>query len=93
MQNQIPDKVSSSEEIYNKIIRDTFDVPEIYTSQEEDSFSGKGFSMQIGRDSDSKDNFIVHKIVNTLTSQLLDFLPGAFKITPLPEQCRSYANL
>ena len=93
MKNQIPDQVPSSEEIYNEMIRDTFDVSEIYTSQEEDSFSGEGFSMQIVSDSDSKDNFLVQKIVNTLTAQLQDFLPGAFKITPLPEQCLSYANL
>jgi hypothetical protein len=93
MQNQIPDQVPSSEEIYNEMIRDTFDVSEINTSQEEDSFHGEGFSMQIGSDSDSKDNLLVQRIVNTLTAQLQDFLPGAFRITPLPEQCLSYANL
>ena len=93
MQNQVLDKVPSSEEIYNKMIRDTFNVSEIYTSQEEDSFPGEGFSIQISSDSDSKENFLVQKIVNTLTAQLQDFLPGAFKITPLREQCLSYANL
>ena len=93
MQNQIHTQVPSSEEIYNKMIRDTFDVSEIYTSQEEDSFPGEGFSIQIGSDSDSRDHFLVQKIVNTLTVQLQDFLPGAFKITPLSEQCLSYANL
>jgi hypothetical protein len=93
MQNQIPDQVPSSEEIYNEMIRDTFDVSEIYTSQEEDSFPGEGFSMQIVSDSDSKGNLLVQRIVNTLTAQLQDFLPGAFRITPLPEQCLSYANL
>ena len=93
MQNQIPDQVPSPEEIYNKMIRDTFGVSEINTSQEEDSFPGEGFSMQIGSDSDSKDNLLVQKIVNTLTAQLQDFLPGAFKITPLPKQCLSHANL
>ena len=93
MQNQIPDQVSSSEEIYNEMIRDTFDVTKIYTSQEEDGFPGEGFSMQIDSDSDSKGNLLVQSIVNTLTAQLQDFLPGAFRITPLPEQCLSYANL
>ena len=93
MQNQIPNQVPSSEEIYNEMIRDTFDVSEIYTSQEEDSFPGEGFSMQIDSDSDSKDNLLVQRIVNTLTAQLQDFLPGAFRITPKPEQCLSYANL
>ena len=93
MQNKIPDQVPSSEEIYNRMIRDTFDISEIYNSQEEDSFPGEGFSMQIDSESDSKDNLLVLRIVNTLTAQLQDFLPGAFRITPLPEQCLSYANL
>ena len=93
MQNQIHDQETSSEEIYNKMIRDTFDVSEIYTSQEEDSFPGEGFSIQFGSESESKDNFLVQKIVNTLTAQLQDLLPGAFKISPLPKQCLSYANL
>ena len=93
MQNQISDQVPSSEEIYNRMIRDTFDVSENYSSQEEDRFTGKGFSMQIHNDSDSKNSLLVQRIVNTLTSQLQDFLPGAFRITPSPEQCLSYANL
>jgi hypothetical protein len=49
--------------------------------------------MQIVSDSDSKGNLLVQRIVNTLTAQLQDFLPGAFRITPLPKQCLSYANL
>jgi len=93
MQNHIPDQVPSSEEIYNEMIRDTFDVSENYSSQEEESFPGEGFSMQIGSDSDSSDNLLVQRIVNTLTAQLQAILPGAFRITPLPEQCLSYANL
>ena len=93
MQNQIPDNESSSEEIYNKMTLDTFGIPEIYKNQEEESSRGEGFSMQIGRDSDSKDNLLAQRIVNTLTAQLQAFLPGAFRITPLPKQCLSYANL
>ncbi|MFL2744209.1 MAG: hypothetical protein ACJ0BM_05145 [bacterium] len=72
---------------------DTFGIPEIYKSQEEESFLGEGFSMQIGSDSDSKDNLLAQRIVNTLTAQLQSILPGTFRITPLPEQCLSYANL
>jgi hypothetical protein len=49
--------------------------------------------MQIGSDSDSKDNLLAQRIVNTLTAQLQAILPGTFRITPLPEQCLSYANL
>ncbi len=93
MQNQISDQLSSSEEIYNKMTLDTFGIPEIYKSQEEESFPGEGFSMQIGSDSDSKDNLLAQRIVNTLTAQLQAILPGTFRITPLPEQCLSYANL
>ncbi|MEC8939400.1 MAG: hypothetical protein VYC92_00605 [SAR324 cluster bacterium] len=93
MQNQISDQLSSSEEIYNKMTLDTFGIPEIYKSQEEESFLGEGFSMQIGSDSDSKDNLLAQRIVNTLTAQLQSILPGTFRITPLPEQCLSYANL
>ena len=93
MQNQISDQLSSSEEIYNKMTLDTFGIPEIYKSQEEESFLGEGFSMQIGSDSDSKDNLLAQRIVNTLTAQLQSILPGTFRITHLPEQCLSYANL
>ena len=93
MQNHIPNQVPSSEEIYNKMIRDTFDVSEIYINQKEVSLPSEGFSIQIGSDSDSKDSFLVQKVINTLTVQLQDFLPGAFKIASLPEQCLSYANL
>ena len=93
MQNQISDQVPSSEEIYNRMIRDTFEVSEMDTSQGEDCSPGEGFSKQIRSDSDSKDNLLVQRIINTLTTQLQDFLPGAFRITPLPEQCLSYANL
>ena len=41
MQKQIPDQVSSSEEIYNKMTLDTFGIPEIYKNQEEVSFPGE----------------------------------------------------
>ena len=93
MQNQIPREFPSSEVIYNEMIRDTFDVSEIYTSWEEDSFPVEGFSMPISSEFDSNDNLLVQRIVNTLTAQLQDFIPGAFRITPLPKQCLSYANL
>ena len=93
MQNQIPEQVPSSEDIYEKMTQDTFGVPKIYTGQEEENFFGEDFSIQIGIDSDSKDNLIVNRIVKTLTAELQDFIPGVFRITPLPKQCLSYANL
>ena len=91
MQNQ--NQQPSSEEIYNEMIRDTFGVSEIYTSREEDSFSGEDYSMQFNSDSDLKVDLLVQRLVTTLTAQLQDFLPGAFRITPLPRQCLSHANL
>ena len=93
MQNQIPDQVSSSEEIYNKMTLDTFGIPEIYKNQEDESFPGEDFSIQIDSDSYSKYDILAQRIVNTLTAQLQVLLPGTFRITTLPEQCLSYANL
>ena len=93
MQYQTPDQVPSSEEIYNKMIRATFREYDEYTTQSEESFTDEGYSTKISNYSDSKDNLLVQNIVNTLTAQLQAFLPGAFRITPLPKQCLSYANL
>ncbi len=93
MQYQTPDQVPSSEEIYNKMIRATFGEYDEYTTQSEESFTDEGYSTKISNYSDSKDNLLVQNIVNTLTAQLQAFLPGAFRITPLPKQCLSYANL
>ena len=93
MQYQTPDQVPSSEEIYNKMIRATFGEYDEYTTQSEESFTDEGYSIKISNYPDSKDNLLVQNIVNTLTAQLQAFLPGAFRITPLPKQCLSYANL
>ena len=93
MQYQTPDQVPSSEEIYNKMIRATFGESEFYTNQIEEGSTGEGFSTKISNYSDSKDNLLAQRIVNTLTAQLQSILPGTFRITPLPEQCLSYANL
>ena len=93
MQYQTPDQVTSSEEIYNKMIRATFGEYDLYTTQSEESVTDEGFSTKNSNYSDSKDNLLVQNIVNTLTAQLQAFLPVAFRISPLPKQCLSYANL
>ena len=93
MQNQIYDNNLSSEDLYQEMIRDTFCMFENDISADTESFPGSGFSVQIDNNSASKDNLFVQSIVNTLTAQLQAFLPGAFRITPKPEQCLSYANL
>ena len=93
MQYQTPDQVPSSEEIYNKMIRATFDESELYTNKIDEGSTGEGFSTKISNYSDTNNNPLVQNIVNTLTAQLQIFLPGAFRITPLPKQCLSYANL
>ena len=93
MQNQVPNEEPSPEEIYQEMIRDTFDLFENNVSQASESFPGAGFSLQNGSDSDYKDNLLIQRLVNTITAQLQAVLPGAFRITPKPEQCLSYANL
>ncbi len=93
MKNQIPNKEPSPEEIYQEMIRDTFGLFDNNKYPEAESFPGAGFSKQISSDSYSKNNFLVQRLVNTITAQLKGILPGAFRITPKPEQCLSYANL
>ena len=93
MQNQIPNKEPSPEEIYQEMIRDTFGLFDNNKYPEAESSPGVGFSKQISSDSYSKNNFLVQRLVNTITAQLKGILPGAFRITPKPEQCLSYANL
>ena len=93
MQNQIPNKEPSPEEIYQEMIRDTFGLFDNNKYPEAESSLGVGFSKQISSDSYSKNNFLVQRLVNTITAQLKGILPGAFRITPKPEQCLSYANL
>jgi len=93
MQNQNSNKENSSEKIYQAMIRETFDVPEIEKSQETEDFPGAGFSKQIVPDYGSKDNLLIQRLINILTAQLQTLLPGAFRITVETELCLSYANL
>ncbi|MCS5546596.1 MAG: hypothetical protein NZ867_07325, partial [SAR324 cluster bacterium] len=81
MQNQNSNKGNSSEKIYQAMIRETFDVPEIEKSQETEDFPGSGFSKQIVPDYGSKDNLLIQRLINILTAQLQTLLPGAFRIT------------
>ena len=93
MQNQNSQNENSSEKIYQTMIRETFDIPEIEKSQETEDFPGAGFSKQIVLDHGSKDNLLVQRLVNILTAQLQTLLPGAFRITAETGLCLSYANL
>ena len=93
MQNQNSNKENSSEKIYQAMIRETFDVPEIEKSQETEDFPGAGFSKQIVPDYEAKDNLLIQRLINILTAQLQTLLPGAFRITVETGLCLSYANL
>ena len=93
MQSQGPDKENYSEEIYQRMIEEIFDVPDVEKSRTTKNFLGAGFSNQILQDTESIDNILSQKLINTLTAQLQSVLPGAFRITINPEQCLSCANL
>ena len=93
MQSQGPDKENYSEEIYQRMIEEIFDVPDVEKSRTTKNFLGAGFSNQILQDTESIDNILSQKLINTLTAQLQSELPGAFRITINPEQCLSCANL
>ena len=93
MQSQGPDKENNSEEIYQHMIEEVFDVPEVEKARSEKNFLGVGFSNQILQDTKSIDNLLYQRLINTLTAQLQSVLPGAFRITTNPEQCLSCANL
>ena len=93
MQSQGPDKENNSEEIYQHMIEEVFDVPEVEKARATKKFLGAGFSNQILHDTQSIDNLLSQRLVNTLTAQLQSVLPGAFRITTNPEQCLSCANL
>ncbi len=47
MQSQIPDKENYSEEIYQRMIEEIFDVPEVEKARATKNFLGAGFSNQI----------------------------------------------
>ena len=93
MQSQGSDKENYSEEIYQRMIEEIFDVPDVEKSRTTKNFLGAGFSNQILQDTESIDNILSQKLINTLTAQLQSVLPGAFRITTNPEQCLSCANL
>ena len=93
MQSQGPDKENNSEEIYQHMIEEVFDVPEVEKARSIKNFLGVGFSNQILQDTKSIDNLLSQRLINTLTAQLQSVLPGAFRITTNPEQCLSCANL
>ena len=93
MQSQGPDKENNSEEIYQHMIEEVFDVPEVEKTHATNNFLGAGFSNQILQDTKSIENLLSQRLINTLTAQLQSVLPGAFRITTNPEQCLSCANL
>ena len=93
MQSQGPNKKNNSEEIYQHMIEEVFDVPEVEKARSTKNFLGVGFSNQILQDTKSIDNLLSQRLINTLTVQLQSILPGAFRITTNPEQCLSCANL
>ncbi len=93
MQSQGSDKENNSEEIYQHMIEEVFDVPEVEKTRATKNFLGAGFSNQILQDTESIDNLLSQRLINTLTAQLQSVLPGAFRITTNPEQCLSCANL
>ena len=93
MQSQGLDKENNSEEIYQHMIEEVFDVPEVEKTHATNNFLGAGFSNQILQDAESIYNLLSQRLINTLTAQLQSELPGAFRITTNPEQCLSCANL
>ena len=93
MQSQGPDKENYSEEIYQLMIEEIFDVHEVDKTRSTKNFLGAGFSNQILQDTESIDNFLIQRLINSLTAQLQSVLPGAFRITTNTEQCLSCANL
>ena len=93
MELQGPDKENNSEEIYQHMIEEVFDVPEVEKARSIKNFLGVGFSNQILQDTKSINNLLFQRLINTLTAQLQSVLPGAFRITTNHEQCLSCANL
>ena len=93
MQSQGPDKENNSEEIYQYMIEEVFDVPEVEKARAAKNFLGAGFSNQILQKAEPIDILLSQRLINTMTAQLQSVLPGAFRITTNPEQCLSCANL
>ena len=58
MQSQVPDKKNNSEEIYQHMIEEVFDVPEVEKARATKNFLGAGFSNKILQDTKSIDNLL-----------------------------------
>ena len=93
MQNHVFANESSSEEIYLEMTRDAFGVLQKNKSIESDIVYGPELSREKNSISEPKYDQFLQKLVNTFSAQFQVILPGAFKITPQPKQCLSYANL
>ena len=93
MQSQDPEHLISTEDIYNKMTRDTFRDQDSFGSDNSEFLTGNNFSLQDKSHLNIQASFINDRIIHTLTVQLQDLLPGAFRIIPQPKQCLSYANL
>ena len=93
MQSQGSDKENNSEEIYQHMIEEVFDVPKVENTRTTKNFLGAGFSNQIMQDTESIDNLLSQRLIIRLTALFQSVLPGAFRITTNPEQCLSCANL
>ena len=65
MLNQTSVTEITSEEILQKMIRETFEAPKIEKPASDENFPGAGFSQQIERYSESKENLLVQRLVNT----------------------------
>ena len=93
MQSLDTNKENYSEEIYQHMIEEVFNFPEVKKTRTTKNFLGAGFSNQILKNPESIYNFFSQRLINTMTAQFQSVLPGAFRITTNPEQCLSCANL
>ena len=66
------------------MIEEVFDVSEVEKTRTTKNFLGAGISNQILQDTESIDNLLSQRLINTLTAQLQSVLPGAFRITTIP---------
>ena len=93
MQNQIHKNDSSSEEIYQEMTRDAFGFSQGEKTFDSENLKGSESTESVVSFSELKYARFKQKIVNIISAELQIILPGAFQITPLVEQCLSYANL
>ncbi|MBC8259831.1 MAG: hypothetical protein H8E38_12500 [SAR324 cluster bacterium] len=93
MQNHSSLSENYAEEIYQDMLRETFGIPENNDADQTDEFADTVSFKNTRIDSEVADNFLVQKLINSLTAQLQAIIPGAFRIIAKPIQCLSYANL